>query len=586
MALQSFIIRKTPETGSYLQYEPGVYGSASVVGSASVTYLRGDGVQEAPTLSDEITAGGLLSKASFFKATCDEYGVVDISWGLTLYEVGAQVRPYEVVIVYSSEGCPETIGEGTTLIETRNISKIKQEDVVGPWAYYTMFVRFKSLTSDYYEPVAKLTVLIPEAFGSTADLYSKIPMNYRLQDEQSSYHLYKYLSVFGWDVDRFRTLIRYIVAMKDPRVANGESLDHIASDLGVNLSSRELGVSRLRSYIDSIGKVRRSKGTKSSVTTSLSSISGSKVEMTSDKIYVYPQRTNFIKDPRFENGVADSLDMGNPESNYIVSYDLGGPSTAASSITTTFDGGDDPSGISLSITSITGLEQWVLYDDNTSPASSGYKFLETAYSAVPVNEDPDTYNINVIGGDTFFFSMRTSSGVTLQNSAISSVAFYDGTGSSGGSASLIVSDTSPQVVGGVSYWKLEVPRSITTYTPVVLSIRYDSSVYGPDDFDKALLEKWYLGDYFDGDVVKGGWIVDQSNSVSDYRWLGTPHKSFSVYTANYQKTRNVINRIIPEVIPIHNLLKPSVTTSVASNQLISPADYRYTIEHNAIPGVT
>lgn len=583
MAFTSFTIRRVDLGGDYLQYVPGS-GGASVSGASSLTYLRGDGVQEAPILSDEVGVGGLLTKASFFEATPFDYGIVDVSWGLTLYDVSAtEVRPYEVVLCYSPDGCPETIGEGFVLLETRTQNTYRHFQAQSPWSYYTLFVRFKGglSNSDYYEPVAKLTVLVPNNLGSTDDLYSKIPEVYRYQDESGNGDLYKYLSIFGWDIDRARTLIDFLMAMKDPRVANGETLDAISSDLGLNLLSEELGPSRLRGYIDNIGTIRKEKGTYAGTIKAIQAIAGSTAEVSGSKIDIYPHRTNFIKDPRFRRGIGSALDMGSPSSTYsgAFSYDSGYYNTPASAYTIVYDGG----GVSASggEVLITGTEQWTLYDDLEQ---SNYEILETMYSSSQTSGSPNTYNINVIGGDVFYFSIRSAVENKLPQNSIESVAFYNSGGFSGGSAGIIVKDINPQIVSGTPYWRLEVPSTVTTYTPVVLTIRFDVTKGSVEEFDYALLEKGYIGEYFDGDTIRGGWLVD-GNSISDYRWLGTANQSFSVYSANYQKTRNVVYRLLPEILPITNLLTPSFSGSVYSNKAIDPTNYRYSIEFNKIPGV-
>lgn len=580
MAYTSITIRRVDTGGDYLQYVP----VASVSGASSLTYLRGDGVQEAPVLSDEIAVGGLLTKAAFFEAIPFDYGVVDVSWGLTLYDASpSQVRPYEVVLCYSPDGCPETIGEGFVLTETRTQSTYRHFQAQSPWSYYTLFVRFKGglSNSDYYEPVAKLTVLVPNNLGSTDDLYSKIPEVHRYADESSDGDLYKYLSIFGWDLDRIRTLIDFLMAMKDPRVANGETLDSIASDLGLNLLSEELGPARLRGYIDSIGTIRKEKGTYSGSIKAIQAIAGSKVDIYGSKIDIYPQRTNFIKDPRFVNGVASALDMGSPSSSYsgTYSYDSGYYNTPASAYTLVYDGGSVSA--SSSEVSITGNEQWTLYDDL---AETTYGILETNYSNAQSLGNPSTYNINVVGGDVYYFSVRSSVENRYPQNSIESVAFYNSAGFSGGSAGIIVKDTNPQIVNGTPYWRLEVPPTVTTMIPVVLTIRFDVTQGSVEEFDYALLEKGYIGEYFDGSTIRGGWLVDGS-SISDYRWLGTANKSFSVYSANYQKTKNVVYRLLPEILPITDLLSPNFTGSVYSNKQINSTDYRYSIEFNKIPGV-
>jgi hypothetical protein len=273
--------------------------------------------------------------------------------------------------------------------------------------------------------------------------------------------------------------------------------------------------------------------------------------------------------------------MGSPSSVYspAFSYDSGYYNTPASAYTIVYDGG----GVSASAAevSITGNEQWTLYDDLEETT---YEILETSYSSSQVAGSPNTYNINVIGGDVYYFSIRSSVANKLPQNSIESVAFYTSAGFSGGSAGVVVKDINPQIVSGTPYWRLEVPSTVTTRIPVVLTIRFDVTKGSVEEFDYALLEKGYIGEYFDGNTIRGGWLVD-GNSISDYRWLGTANQSFSVYSANYQKTRNVVYRLLPEILPITDLLSPGFSGSVYSNKAIDSANYRYSIEFNKIPGV-
>lgn len=66
-----------------------------------------------------------------------------------------------------------------------------------------------------------------------------------------------------------------------------------------------------------------------------------------------------------------------------------------------------------------------------------------------------------------------------------------------------------------------------------------------------LLEKNFLGGYFDGDTVRGGWLID-TNSISDYRWHGTPYDSASIYAEEYVRTNGVIDSLLLDsALPIN-----------------------------------
>ena len=64
-----------------------------------------------------------------------------------------------------------------------------------------------------------------------------------------------------------------------------------------------------------------------------------------------------------------------------------------------------------------------------------------------------------------------------------------------------------------------------------------------------LAERNYLGTYFDGDTVRGGWLID-SSSISDYRWDDDPDDSVSIFAEDYERTKHIIDELLPLVVPV------------------------------------
>lgn len=591
MARRSFTIRRsTAEGGSYVQYPAGGFSGASfggpqnITGSASATFIKGDNVQTAPVLSTAIAAGNVLSNAAFFEASATDYQEVTVTWGLTLYELGLTAEPYSVHIVYSPLGCPDTIAEGTVLIETRTIEEFVHTGVEGDWAYYTMFIRYRSNSGDdYYEPVSKLEVLVPTDFGSTESLYSKIPAYYQYQDEIGTGDLKKYLSIFGWDIDKFRTTLDFAMSMKDPWVANEETLDYIAGDLGAGLTVSDLGSQRLRDLLTIISNSRKKNGTGSAIEQFLEAVVGANVEIndTNKTIKIYSQRVNLIKDPKFFWGVAAGVEGGGPTDNSAVVYDSGVVGTAQ---TSTIDGGYYNSVVTAATPT---TEKWLSF---TSPSNPSHDILETVSA-----------DVKVIGGDVFYFSVNIpniSGGAKDVPGAIDNVAIYNSSGISGGSASLIAMDSAPQTFGTTKYWRMVVPSTVTTYTNAKLTIEYNTNYNSQNisysDFGYTLLERNYIGKYFDGDTVEGGWLLSgngSTGSISDYRWLGLPSESFSVYTTNWKKTTQIVSRLLKDLLPVKETISSGTLYSngyyKSSGGTISKSpSYKYTITYDIIPGDT
>ena len=666
MTRKSFILRDTQSFGgSYVQYDSTLFGAST--SGASATYVKGDDVQIVPILDTQITAGGKLANAAFFEAYAYDYQSVVISWGLTLYDASSLPKPYSVHIVYSPNGCPDTIAEGTRIVDTRTIGEFRHVGIKDDWAYYTMFIRYLSTSGDdYYEQVAKLEVLIPNNYGSTEDLYSKIPVYYQNQDENSNGDLKKYLSIFGWEVDKVRTTLDFSMAMKDPFVGNEETLNFLAQDMGVPLTTTDLGSQRLRELLKVVSTTRRNNGSPNSIERYLEAICGSNIDIdsTNKTIKVYSERVNLLKDPRFVNGVAAGIDAEYPSSTYGgVIYDNGNASTSVFT-TPSLDGGTPSSVLSSAIPK---TENWV----NFSPAgNTGTEILETGgitynisdavYSSasagtftyttsVPHNfysgdlvdisgVTPSGYNkskqsvivldttsfkiiaqgsnpgvfstagkasksynyVNVIGGETFYFSMSVPgdiSGVKDVQGAIKSVSFYTVGGAGAASATAIVTDSTPQVFGSTNFWRLEIPSTVTSYTQATLSIEYYYTFKGQNisynDFSNMLLERDYIGTYFDGNTVEGGWLLSglSTGSISDYRWLGAKNNSYSVYSANWKKTQQVVSRFLQNILPVPELLTSGTLYSNGyykdtSNVISKTPTYKYSVTYDVLPGET
>lgn len=591
MTRQSFILREDfPEGGSYLQYYPTTVSASS--SAASATYLRADDLQIAALSS---ILGGFYQ----FEGYASDYREVTLEWNAPLQEPGPDPAPYEVLIVYSRTGHPATIPEGQVLVRTRNVSELVHKNIEDTWAYYTMFIRVLSDSDDdYYEPVGYLSVLLPTKYDSVEAMYSRIPTWYQDLDQKNGGDLHTFLEIFGWDVDYIRTVLDYMITMKDPQIAEAETLSNLAQDLGVDLMAHELGADRLRKLIDNIGVIRRSKGTLNSIQEELSAVTGSNVviDTINKEIKVYSQRCNLVKDPKFVNGVQTGLDGGSPSTDSNLSFDVSPGDDPSVGWNETTDEWDDYTGelqdngyvdgylfdgglpSSVGPDLIEGTTQkWVGYID---PESGEYKVLETLGADIPV-----------IAGDTFYFSVQASGiGKPVQESIVS-VNLYTAGGVSEGD--LIVSDTHYHEINGIRYWGLTIPDTITDYTYATLSIVFDHTPEGHyseifyEDFTNVLFERNFLGEYFDGNTRLGGWIVDNMNSISDFRWRnpGNPNQSledasFSVYSANYQKTKAVVQRLLPSVLPITELVSSG---TVYSNRLITD-NMKYIVTYDNIPG--
>jgi hypothetical protein len=574
MARVSFTLRKDGLTlpGSYLQYNSSL-GARTDDDNA----LRSDGFQIPPLLTNVVVGGNQYAAAAYFSVDAVDYGVTYITWGVPLTAasaVGGTPVATEVVIVYSPDGEPDTIDGGAALVETTTSSEYYHNPPSGKWAYYTLFLKYQGSSGDlYYEPAAKLSVLVPTNYGSTDVLYNHIPQMYReydvATDTGTGGHLYRYLSIFGWDADRLRTLIEYFIGCRDPRVARTEELDHIADEIGVPLSSVELGTSRLRAFMDEIGIIRRASGIETNLANALTALTGSEVivDAATRNIYIKPNRVNLFRDPLLTNPAQSSLDGGFPTTTVFSTTVDGGlynTRPVPASVNPTTDGGSPSSVYAFT----TGY--WWFYPD---PTQANTTIFETTGTYLAIG-----------AGRIFYFSVD----VTGQDVIKKLKLYYK----AGGVEVEAASATTATVVGGRKYWKLVIPDTYTGDPNVYLRAEYTTTPAEPTAlFKNILLEENNIGPFFYGGTTRGGWvhgdIGGSTGSVSDYRWYdpvippASPlaNNSFSVYSSNYQKTKSVVDRLLPTLLPVTELV---TSGTVYSNQPFLVT--KWTVTYNYVPG--
>jgi hypothetical protein len=620
MARVSFTLRKTGiDRGSYARYDIDVFNTAASAGNAASagtwvvdddagsrdtdTALRSDNYQIPPNEFVE----------SFLEATAVAYGVVSVAWGANLpsEELSSTPIATSAILVYSSAGPPATVSSGDVLAESSTDFAYEHTGLEGGrWAYYTLFIKYESTTADpYYEPVASVEVLVPYNYGSTALLWRRVPQYYREADTRIGDYidptsefattelgglpvgnkvgpLYRFLSIFGFEMDRVRTIIDYLMISKDPAEANSETLDAVANTVGLGFSSNIINTERLRAILDDIGYLRRGKGTVDGVANYGRAFSGSEIEVDqlNREIKFYAQRVNYITDPLDATGLvthrpAHEVEAVRPRYNRG-SYD---PTTYVAGNSATYPSkGSDESYVpgmywtAASATTFEGIpvgvgDYIVAYDDGGSTAFAvhGNDFAATNYSAYT------TYG--VVGADYTPNSSGASVGVThvmfhidcpIPVKEADSVAFsvHSTIGTSGLKWVRLV-DESGNIVG----WSDGVTRAGDSpaaeaiaasnldgeWTIVFIEFLVDMSAISVYQLKYLLAERNRLGEYFDGSFTRGGWILDPAgNSTSDYRWSsegsnnGNAYESISVYSEDYRRTRSLLDSYFRQSLPV------------------------------------
>jgi hypothetical protein len=646
MARVSFALRRSgTDRGSYAQFDSATFDDQYGTARADIDYyLRSDGIQLPPAEFPE----------NFFEVRSSTYGQVDLEWGVTIFQptVGGASVPsvvdiVGVIVVYSDSGQPQTLGSGDVIVSETNSQFSYVHDVpAGKWAYYSLFAHYKSsVGDDYYERLASLEVLPPRNYGSTNLLWNRIPEFYRLQDDSigdpvtnfdSTYlnnvlgslpggtkigPLFRYLSIIGFDIDRIRTIVDYMMVSKDPLLSNSEALDALSIELGLYLMTSEIGTSRLRNLINDIGYFSRSKGTIDSLSYLVKSIAGSDVEVdeATGEISVYAQRVNYVPDPKsmasaglltdraahfvetleldplkfqqaydptsFSQGASATY----PQPSSGVSYEAGMYWTSASA--GTFAGASVGVGdIIMAYGTGTAWDtiQFYVYADGIDATNYGTasSYTRSANEFTPVTSGASlgiTHALMRINspvpvklGDRVGFSIHSNQGTDYligakTISTIKAVRVVDSDGNHMGWTDFQLK------AGDAPAFEVLITNGATAstwtagYVEFVVDMKEvnDRSI-GPFKVSRVLVERNIIGKYFDGSRIDGGWIIDTS-SLSDYRWARSPNSSLSLYTEDFGRTRAVIESFLTRALPITESLKYSIVdyTKIPGVELIA-----------------
>ena len=593
--------------GTYLQYPVGSEAASVglVVRTDEDTQLKSDDLAPPSLLLEPTVPGSRRPGIAFFEVQVMDYNELRLTWDLELVSVLTPTpQPTRVLIVYSDLGEPQTIAEGLLLVDTASTNSLTHYVQPGKWAYYSMFVRYENTSgSVYYDRVATLSELPPYNYGCSDDMYAKIPEYYRLQDADldtgNGGPLKRMISLFGFEADRIRTIVDYLITCKDPLLAHSEVLDVLAKDLTVDIRSDELGAAKLRNILHSVGFIRRALGTPASIALIVQSATGSEASFnlsgTFPAIDIYAQRVNMLKDPNIIGGAAGSLVGGTPKTTTFTSTFEAGPASGAS-VTATYEGGTPFSSLSPYDEFADADEQfneeineqyWQYAPD---PASGGsLSYLKTIDNLIPV-----------LRGESLYFSMHGDFIENAQDEVVR-VALYGistGAASAGYSGTeddyLICEAGEPTVIAGIKYWKLTIPGGAVSWQNSSLTLFLNNTANIGKGFQKMLLERVIGGKYFDGDSTEGGWVINYATGqrTSDYRWYnpddpssdieGPAQQSYSVYNSNYRKTRSLADRYLPLILPVKQI---SYANPVYSNDPNNVATPIWSLNWNVIPGL-
>lgn len=567
MASTSFTLRKqTTGFGSYLQQS-----------GATDSSLQGTGISSVDVIAAATTG------ENTFSANYISNGVVRLEWTLAeplVATVTSGVDPVELRIVSSYSGEPVTIRDGIFVkrITSENLDTYYDDTPLvseGRWVYYSLFVKYSNGTDYWFVRAATLYIQIPILYRSVENLWSKIPEHYRVLDYQQETltggytPLYAFLELFGNEVDRTRTLIESVALSQDPELAVTPALAELAYETGLEINIDALGTSKVRTLLNSIGTLRKTKGTVGSVCSYISALSGCEVEYVYNNALpephvfnVYAQRVNFISDPEFDDATitASTGTVVQGSTTYYANYQR----------TTTW-------GVYTYGTDTIGASAPAIVNNNngitiTMPPGSYATRTVMVYPRVPFpylgTQLYGTSYDSTIGAGASFTALHTSldstrtswesgvAGGTMPTTLFADGAWYDGIHYAFNNTSSRTSLEYIPSVTGASATVSSVPVLVFQMTP-------GSSI----TVANWLFEPATNGDYFSGNTREGGYIPIQSGTSGvgtfDYYWdtagVGA-NNAYSYYLMDHERTIKTVESVIAQyIMPVTMLNLYSIT---------------------------
>lgn len=434
-----------------------------------------------------------------------------------------------IVLVYSPTGAPETVADGKIIKTQKHFDNTYAIDHVGvesgKWAYYSLFLHWNQNGTgpsgvNWYERVASIQELVPFDYKSIDSLWKRIPY-YQQQsdvygrddDPENLDHglLYRFLYIFGFEMDKERTLIDSVINQYDPDKCESNSIDYLAKQMGLESSVEELGVSKIRQVLKDIGYYRQRKGTIQSATAYLTALSGCAVDVVESnssprfKFRVYAEKANLI-----------------PDSLFVITTGTRKWEFSAETA-------------SVSYTSASGG----LLITNTGSGSA--QFAVTSLLGVPVNEDVNYWmsvNLTASAGQ-FWGSQWQSSSATFNNWSTTKLADR-----------IMPTSLSPE--GRTVMLMPETTSASASYPVGIFGINAGATMF----LTEWMVEPRTYGIYFNGASDFGGFIYQ--NTFSDHQWSGSTYASYSTYTTNRKKTIDAIERVLPKLLPVTMLIDTSI----------------------------
>lgn len=532
MAIVSFRVRRADSIGSPDANPFGSYVRGTDT-TAPVGYVKYDADSALRADGFIVPVAGLDVDATF-SAIATSHAKVRLEWSrFALSELNdiavGETKIQGIVVVYSATGSPETIADGKIVKRqvagdiTYAYDHIGLEK--GRWAYYSLFLHWNQNGAgasgiNWYERVATLQELVPFQYHSTRQLWEKLPAYHRLSDEYGTQtdpedlghgYLYRFLSVFGFELDKTRTLIDSVISQYNPSLAETNSIYYLSKMLGLEVGIEDLGTSKIRQIVHDIGYYRRRKGTIVAAKDYITALSGCQVDVIEN-----------MSSPRFEFRVhAEKANL------------IGDSLFVITSPTKTWEVYGETASVSYSKVNDT------LVVTNTGSAS--VQFALKSKVGVPVDETVDYW---------MSIAMTASAGQVWGAQWDSTSTGWTNWSTSNQASQIMPANLSPD--GRTVILMPDTVSSSASYPVMLFGLGAGASMA----VTEWMVEPRTFSPFFNGSSDFGGFVYQ--STFSDHQWSGSQYASYSTYTTNRKKTQDAIDRVLPKLLPVTMLINTSI----------------------------
>lgn len=238
------------------RYGINYYGLATYGAETAVAYAANNFTATSGSIGDLITVHS-------------PYGAITLEWN------NPTGNWSKIKLVRNSYGFPVSEVDGTQLdLKNNNMFEAYKENspesftdrnlARNAFYYYSLFV-FERVNYKWLR-VGNAIGLSVEDYGYADNLYNFLPEIYKISNlnevagESSNQTLYKFLSIFGFELNKYHTLTNLLINRHDTSKLNGLLLPSLLQQFGLQYEP-EIGYQHARILARDVGQLYKSKGT-------------------------------------------------------------------------------------------------------------------------------------------------------------------------------------------------------------------------------------------------------------------------------------------------------------------------------------